>query len=101
MKYNVKEIQHNSISITGMYVATISCVIITITGIFLGHDLLTVLLRALLVLALTWPLGCFFGFIGFKIFEESLNSSDKNEETGNEEALSDDELEPEETKVGE
>lgn len=103
MGYNVKEIERNTIAMTGMYVAAISCVIITITGIILGHDLLSVLIRALLVLVLTWPLGCFFGFIGFKIFEESLTSSDKELEESEEENADEAEqdLETDENKLGE
>ncbi len=87
MQYDTKDIQRKSVTLTGLYVAVISCVIITVTGIFLGHDLLTVLCRALIVLALAWPTGCFFGFLGFKIFEESLKDEQIDEVKVNEEGI--------------
>lgn len=79
MQYDKKEIERKAIAVTGLYVAVISCVIITITGIVMGYDLLSVLIRAVIVLFLTWPTGCFFGYLGFKIFEESLGPEESSE----------------------
>lgn len=72
MQNENKEIEKKSIALTGLYVAVVSCVIITVIGILSGNDLLVVLLRAVIVLLLAWPTGCFFGYLGFKICEESL-----------------------------
>lgn len=80
MQYNTAEIEKKSVALTGLYVAMISCVIITVIGVVSGHDLLTVLIRALIVLLLAWPTGCFFGYLGFKIFEESLKEETPDEE---------------------